>query len=148
NAALVPKLFEYEYCLAPQAMEEGFGIAVQEARRAGQIAIASRVGAFGELIRDGHDGFLIDEPHTSSASHERMADIVLSLAADSDRRDCLRRRAMQAASRFSWTSAAKTWTSYWETVEVGRPDPRILIGGYYGHGNLGDEAILDATLAE
>jgi len=159
QAALIPKLFEYEYCLAPQAMEEGFGIAVQEARRAGQIALVSRVGAFPELIRDGHDGFLVDAPHTSAASHDRMAEIVRTLAADPGKRAVIRRRAIDAASTFSWTEAARTWADYWNALlespnlpisqSPNHPrDPRVLIAGYYGHGNLGDEAILEALLTE
>jgi polysaccharide pyruvyl transferase CsaB len=186
---LIPRLFAYEYCLAPQSIEEGFGIALQEAKRAGAIVLASAVGAFTELVRDGQDGFLIDGPHDAAATHERAAGLILELAGDPARRHRVRQHAL--ATPWSWNTAARAWTAHWDHV-LGRahapradvpgrgdvidlPDglhdtssgefcpadypcspmleafgrtARVLIGGYYGHGNLGDEAILQAMLEE
>ena len=189
QAALMPKLFGYEYCLAPQAMEEGFGIGVQEAKRAGMIVLASAVGAFRELIRSSQDGFLIQEPHTSDAALDRFAGTILRLAQDPARR--ARIRANATRTPWSWHLAAQTWTAHWDhvlsratattTTSVdgttwlelpdGRhteatgdycpstyeysprldrfgPTNRLLIAGYYGHRNIGDEAILHAMLEE
>jgi glycosyltransferase involved in cell wall biosynthesis len=109
---LVPRLFGYEYCLAPQAMEEGFGIAVQEAKRAGVIVFASEVGAFGELIRTGQDGFLISEPHPSPAAEDHVVRVILQLAGDPAERARLRVNAMRTP--WSWTLAARTWTAHWD----------------------------------
>jgi glycosyltransferase involved in cell wall biosynthesis len=116
QAALVPRLFEYEYLLAPQAphMEEGFGIAVQEAKRAGMIAIVSEVGAFAELMRHGQDGFLVTEPHDTAACHDRMAQLILELSRDPDRRARVRANAL--GTPWSWTTSARTWTSHWDYV--------------------------------
>jgi polysaccharide pyruvyl transferase CsaB len=191
--ALIPRLYGCEYLLAPQAMEEGFGIAVQEAKRAGLIVIASDVGAFGELVRSSQDGFLVAEPHTSAACHQRMAGLVLSLSHDPDRRARIRANAKHTP--WSWATAAEAWTAHWDhvsrragalsgsapraTIAVGglldlpdgqheeatgeyfparypfssvldarRPSQRVLIAGYYGHHNLGDEAILHVLLEE
>jgi polysaccharide pyruvyl transferase CsaB len=217
QAALIPELFKYEYCIALQAMEEGFGIAVQEAKRAGQIVFASGVGALPELIIPERDGFVIDEPHMSAEAHDRIAGCILQLERDPRRRERLRRNAL--ATPWSWTLAARTWTAHWDHLIEGRavrdaeiatdrmldlpdgqhseltgryipapslqqrreadafglptasgdlgtltsrtpgsglaPDSnrapataRLLIGGYYGHGNLGDEAILGSMLEE
>lgn len=127
QAALVPRLFEYEYLLAPQGvgMEEGFGIGVQEAKRAGMIAIVSPVGAFPELVRDEQDGFLIAEPHDTPACHDRMARLILELSRDPDRRARVRANALQTP--WSWTTSARTWTSHWDHVLADRP--AAVVGG-------------------
>jgi polysaccharide pyruvyl transferase CsaB len=178
--ALAAELFRMEYLLAPQGMEEGFGIAVQEARRAGAIVLASAVGSFPELIVPGVDGVLIDLPHTSEASHDLFARHILDLAQDDARRERLRREAMQTP--WDWRVAARACAEHWrqalgDSIQdapewlalpdgyhstttgyyvprygVSDQDPppvrHVLIGGYYGHGNLGDEAILAQMLGE
>jgi hypothetical protein len=111
---LVPRLFGYEYCLAPQTAPEGFGIAVQEAKRAGAVVLASEVGAFGELIRTGQDGFLIPEPYLSPAAEDHFVRVILQLARDPAERARLRVNAMRTP--WSWTLAAKTWTAHWDHV--------------------------------
>ena len=114
QSALVPHLFQYEYLLAPQAMEEGFGIGLQEAKRAGMIVIASEVGAFAELVRHDQDGFLIAEPHETAACHDRMTRLVLTLSRDPDRRARIRGNALQTP--WSWRTAAQTWSAHWDHV--------------------------------
>jgi len=188
--ALAAALFGVEYLIAPQAMEEGFGVAVQEARRAGAVVLASAVGSFPELIAHDVDGLLIDAPHASDASHDLFARHILTLAQDDQRRARLRREGMKTP--WDWRVAAQAWTAHWALVlddDAGRPGqkplalspsgdwltlpdgdhsaatgyyvPRygaapgdkpgsrhILIGGYYGHGNLGDESILATMVLE
>ena len=109
---LAAALFTYEFGLALQAMEEGFGIGVQEARRAGAIVIASRVGAFTELIRHRADGYLIDRPHESTEAQEEAARLILDLADDPGRRERIRRRAR--TTPWDWRLAARTWTAHWQ----------------------------------
>ncbi len=184
---LAHALFHYEYALAIQDIAEGFGMAVQEAKRAGAVVIASSVGAFGELIRHGADGYLVPPPAGSPTAEHAAADLIRQLAADPLRRGRIRQRAM--ATPWSWELAARTWTAHWRqtlrapdqtaaagpTIDLpdgrhrtsdgayfpsvyplsplpdrlGVPEPtRVLIGGYYGYGNLGDEAILSVALAQ
>ena len=125
QSALVPRLFQYEYLLAPQAMEEGFGIGLQEAKRAGMIVIASEVGAFAELVRHDQDGFLIAEPHETAACHDRMTRLVLTLSGDPVRRARIRRNALQTP--WSWRTAAQTWAAHWDHVLADRP--AAVVGG-------------------
>ncbi len=152
---LATELYKYEYCLALQAMEEGFGIAVQEAKRAGVIVLASRVGAFPELIQHAVDGYLIAGSHDAPATQAAAAALVRGLAENPGRRIRIRRRAR--TTPWSWADAARTWTAHWEYVRatdgrapVAEPTRRqarhLLIAGFYGHGNLGDEAVLSALL--
>ena len=154
---LARALFGYEYCLALQAMEEGFGIAVQEAKRAGAIVLASAVGAFRELVADGSDGFLVAQPHESAGAQQEAADRILGLSEDPMRRDRMRR--WGRATPWNWDRSAEAWTGHWEHVLRKGPrvsgvgaaantagPRRVVISGYYGHGNLGDEAILSVLV--
>ena len=181
---LARTLFGYEYLLALQDIAEGFGMAVQEAKRAGAIAIASQVGAFGELIRHGADGYLIAGPAESSATQAAAVDLIRRLGDDPLRRARIRRRAL--TTPWDWQLAARTWTEHWQAFfdsaltstasidladgrhrladgayfptvydrsplpdRLGVPDPQqFLLAGYFGHGNLGDEAILSVELDE
>ena len=45
--------------LVPSIWEETFGLVVAEAMMYGRPAVASRLGSFPDLIRDGHDGLLV-----------------------------------------------------------------------------------------
>lgn len=114
QSVLMPELFKHEYCLAPQAMEEGFGIAVQEAKRAGMIVFASGVGAFRELITTNYDGFVIPEPHDADTSHDHVVRLIRSLQTEPARREWIRTNAMQTP--WSWKLAARTWTAHWQHV--------------------------------
>lgn len=185
---LIPRLYKYGFCIALQEMEEGFSIAVQEAKRAGVIVIANDGSSFPEAIANGVDGFLFHERHDDPACHARAADLILSLVDDSDRRE----RISQAARRtpWDWDTAAQTCVQLWDIQLRGSNPPveivddvalarfadglhdletgyfyesflkpsvvtpstgsvvskRLLIAGYYGFNNLGDEAILTALL--
>jgi polysaccharide pyruvyl transferase CsaB len=186
--ALIPRLYEYGFCLALQAMEEGFSIAVQEAKRAGVIVIANSGSSFPEAIRNGIDGFLIHEPHDSAACHQRAVELILNLVSQPEQMERIRQAARQTP--WDWDILAQTWTAYialrlgdaptpsaevidgaalarfpdgWRDLASGRFFPslpsasaqqlqpinttkRVLIAGYYGFGNMGDEAILSALL--
>jgi polysaccharide pyruvyl transferase CsaB len=185
---LARTLHAYEYCLALQTMTEGFGIAVQEARRAGAIVVASPAGALKEMVRSGFDGFLISGSHHAAATQVAAARLMLSLAVDPPRRARIRHRARQVP--WDWHTAAHAWSEYWSMLldstatgtstgdavvalsdglhrlsdgayfptiwpaspldeRLGAPAPRqVVVAGYIGHGNLGDEAILGSVLTE
>jgi polysaccharide pyruvyl transferase CsaB len=125
--ALAEALFGYEYCLALQAMEEGFGIAVQEAKRAGAIVVASAVGALSELIRHGADGYLVEGAHESAAAQTEAADLITTLADDPHRRARVRRRATKTP--WSWDLAARTWTAHWHHLFANGLQPRHAASG-------------------
>jgi glycosyltransferase involved in cell wall biosynthesis len=126
---LAHALFGYEYALAIQDMAEGFGMAVQEAKRAGAIVVASTVGALGELIRHGADGYLVPPPAGGTDAEKSAADLILDLAADPLRRRRVRRRAMQTP--WNWDMAARTWTAYWrhelDQVTAGTRQPSATL---------------------
>ncbi len=185
---LIPRLYQYGFCIALQEMEEGFGIAVQEAKRAGVIVIANDGSSFPEAIANGIDGFLMRERYDDPACHSRVTDLILSLVSDPDRMARIRRAARRTP--WDWDTAARTCVQLWDW-QLGKTHPpveifndvtmarfadglhdletgyfyqspvipsivttsldsvttkRLLIAGYYGFNNLGDEAILTALL--
>lgn len=186
---LIPRLYQYGFCIALQEMEEGFSIAVQEAKRAGVIVIANDGSSFPEAISNGVDGFLLHERHDDPACHARAADLILSLVNNPDWMERIR-RAARRRTPWDWDIAARTCVQLWDwrlkgtsppieivdgvalarfadglhNLETGyfyeyfetpslvtsAPEPvttkRLLIAGYYGFNNLGDEAILTALL--
>lgn len=109
---LIPLLQKMSISLNLQAIQEGFGLAVCESMRAGCIVLASRVGAYPEVIRHGYNGFLIDGPHTDPATHEKSAQLILELTQHPDFSDYLRQNAMHTP--FSWLTIAKTWQGHWD----------------------------------
>lgn len=95
------------FSLHLQGIADGFGLALAEAQAAGCIVLASRIGAYPELVRDGWDGFLFDGPHEDDATLARAAEAVLALARGPELRESIGRRA--AAAPLTWGLVAKAW---------------------------------------
>lgn len=109
---LIRRLFSYGFCLAIQDYREPFGIAVQECKRAGVVVIASKVGAFSELIRDGYDGFLMDGSAGSSETYQKVAELIWNLLEQPEYMDFVRENAQ--ATPWDWSLVAQTWTAHWD----------------------------------
>ncbi len=109
---LIPLLQKMSFSLNLQAIEEGFGLAVCESMKAGCIVLASRVGAYPEVIRQGYNGFLVDGNHTDRPTHEKVVSLILDLMKSPDYMGYIRRNAMQTP--FSWQTIAKTWQGHWD----------------------------------
>lgn len=105
------ELLNSSFALCLQARREPFGFALTEAMRAGCIVVASPVGAFPELVRDGVDGFLVSGSAESGATLERAAEIILGCARDPGTTRLIR----QAASDIPWTAdrMALSWLEHW-----------------------------------
>ena len=108
---LIPLLQKMSFSLNLQAIQEGFGLAVCESMKAGCIVLASRVGAYPEVILQGNNGFLINGLHTDISTHEKTANLILNLVKHPDYFDFVRQNAMQTP--FSWQTIAKTWQGHW-----------------------------------
>jgi glycosyltransferase involved in cell wall biosynthesis len=102
DAASLDALYAWADVLVLASRYEGVPLTVLEAQRMGCVPVAPRVGALDEAIADGTDGVLVPEMDVVA----RLAEALLSLAADAP---CLRRLAEAAASRGatrSWDAAA------------------------------------------
>lgn len=110
---LAYRLFQYGFLLAIQDIPEAFGMAVQEAKRAGVVVLASPRGALAELIQDGYDGFLIPAEPGSAACRDRAVQLILELINNPDR---LRQvQAHAARPRWDWAKTAHQMTAHWQT---------------------------------
>ena len=93
------------------SLYEGFGLPVLEAMACGAPVVTSDRSALPESAGDA--GVLVDP-----ASVEAVADALLTLLDDGNRRTELRRRGRARAAGFSWdVTARRTWAVYQELVE-------------------------------
>lgn len=109
---LIREIQRMGFSLNLQAIQEGFGLAVNESMRAGCIVLASEVGAYPEIIRNGYNGFLIPGNHKDPETHERAAGLIRHLLMQPDYLEYIRRNAMNTP--FSWETIARTWEGHWD----------------------------------
>jgi len=87
---------------------EPFGIVALEAMACGRPVIASRTGGLVEIVNDGVDGFLVEV-----GNHLQLAQRMVSLIEDRERREAMGRAARERATAFSWDRAgAQTLALY------------------------------------
>jgi len=123
---LIPLLQKMSFSLNLQAIQEGFGLAVCESMKAGCVVLASRVGAYPEVIRQGNNGFLISGLHTDPQTHTKTANLILHLVNQPEYLDYVRKNAMQTP--FSWQTIAKTWQGHmdWALAQKDNPAPQNI----------------------
>ncbi|MCP2283828.1 phosphatidylinositol alpha-mannosyltransferase [Promicromonospora umidemergens] len=88
--------------VAPQTGGESFGIVLVEAMSAGSVVVASDLGAFQRVLDDGAAGALF---HNGDPAH--LATTVLTLLADSARRDSYQAHAADWVQRFDWSGVTE-----------------------------------------
>lgn len=129
---------------------ETFPYALTEGAKFFLPTVSSRVGGVPQLIDHGVSGLLF-EP----GDWETLAEQLVMLALDADLRRTLGQSLGQKArSAFSLEASCRRQLEIYETVlrRYARRDELkkqgIMICGAYGHGNAGDEAILEAIVTE
>jgi len=111
NRAELASLYARATVFVFPSLYEGFGLPVLEAMACGAPVVTSDRSALPESAGDA--GVLVDP-----ASAEAVADAILSLLDDGNRRSELRRRGRARAAGFSWdVTARRTWAVYQELVE-------------------------------
>lgn len=100
------------FCLNLQTREEPFGIVIMESMKAGCIVLASPVGAYPELIRNGYNGFLIPGDPEDPAIHNKAAATILDLLHHPDYLEYVRQNAINTP--FDWKIIAKAWENHWD----------------------------------
>ncbi len=108
---LARELMQCSYSICLQSREEPFGMTTIESMRAGCVVMASPVGAFEELIRDGKDGFIIRGNHCSDSVRKRVAMLIQKLSQDPFTMQELGYHARKSI----WDSdtMASTWAGHW-----------------------------------
>jgi glycosyltransferase involved in cell wall biosynthesis len=101
DAAALDALYAAADVLVLASRYEGVPLSVLEAQRMGCVPVAPRVGALEEAVADGEDGVLVPDGEDAQVV-ARLAEALLSLAADPPR---LLRLAEAAAAR----GAARSW---------------------------------------
>jgi glycosyltransferase involved in cell wall biosynthesis len=95
------------------SLDEGFGMPVLEAMAAGTAVVASNRSAIPEVAGDA--AWLVDPEDTGE-----LADALVALTRDPERRTELSRRGLERAGKFTWPEAVeKTWQVYRELAAGG-----------------------------
>lgn len=132
------------------SLSETFPYTLTEAARAHIPTISTPVGGVPKLIENKVTGMLFD-----IGDSDMLAKQMRLLASEPELRKSLGDAAFEKAKReFSTESTCRrqieiyeTVLSRWQRKQSGERD-RIVVCGAYGHGNMGDEAILTALLNE
>jgi glycosyltransferase involved in cell wall biosynthesis len=104
-----------------QAREEPLPLAAIEAMRAGCVVLASPVGGYPEIVRHGHNGFLVPGDHRNPETWRRTADLVTHLVDHPAHARYLRHNAQ--AVPWDWETMAWTWSGHWEWVLDRKREP-------------------------
>ncbi len=132
------------------SLSETFSYALTEGARAHLPTVASRVGGVPLLIRHREHGLLF-----TAGDYEALGCCLLELARDEALRDELGEALyLRSSTEFSAAATAAKQRAIYESIlaeqaEGGYRSKRgVLICGAYGMSNAGDDAILEAILAE
>lgn len=132
------------------SLSETFPYTVTESARAHVPTLSTPVGGVPKLIENKVTGMLFDV-----GDYEELADELCLLAGDAELRHRLGDAAYKKAEKYYSTDSTcqrqieiyKIILSRWKS-KLEKARDRIVVCGAYGHGNMGDEAILTALLTE
>jgi spore coat protein SA len=99
--------------VGPSQIEEGLGLVFLEAAAAGLPIIATRMGGIPEVVRDGFNGLLLQQPDDPA----ELAAKIISLLGDSPLRQRLGRQGRDwVLATFSWERIAGTLEGFYDNV--------------------------------
>lgn len=142
---LSKRLFSYGFMFHLTDYPDTSSILVQQAKKAGIIVIASDVGGNSEIITDGYNGFIIKDHYMDENCYAQVKRLVKYLLDNEEYDSYIRVKAEQSA--LNWNEIANRWIYHWDDVLKGKKaGKKVLVSGFYGFKNLGDEAILSSLI--
>jgi len=139
-------------CFVSASMSEGLGLNVLEAMASGLPVVVTGVGGILDFTEHEVNGLVI-EPRSS----DQLADALIRLMGDPELAARLGRTAREHVERhFSLAGMGRRTVSVYRKLleiadQIRRAEQqpgvkKLVISGYYGYGNNGDEAVLHAVL--
>ncbi len=127
------------------SLSESFPYVILEGANQRKTVVSSNVGGISDLLLDGENGFLF-EP----GDYKKLAQHVEYLIENKEKRELLGENLYkEAKEKFSLINMGKTQLQiYKDIVEILNIDKQsskkfdVLLSGYYGFNNLGDDAML------
>ncbi len=102
---------------------EGAPLMIAEAQQLGCVPVATAVGAVGELVADGEDGLLIEQP-TDPQIVEHLVQAIARLAHDPASLRRLAEGCLKTAARRSWERSFATFLNWCEANVPPKPTPQ------------------------
>ncbi len=132
------------------SLSESFPYSILEGTKLKKATISTNVGGIFDLIDDGENGYLFDV-----GDYKTLASYMINLIDDCDLREKFGNNLYKKAKReFSLDKMGETQLKIYYDIKRKlsnlnyslKNDYDILISGYYGHSNMGDEAMLEAII--
>jgi len=118
-----PKVAEYFACadiFCFPTLDEPFGLVIIEALASGLPTITSKIAGAAELMQDGKDGLLLDDP----TSPQEIATKINILINDKQLAEQMGKEAQKTALKYSWQEIAKRTLEVYKEVKLKKESSR------------------------
>lgn len=131
------------------SISESFPYSILEGARFKKATISSDVGGIPDLIEHGRNGYLF-----KPGDYQKLACLIFELASDPEKRAIFGQKIYEKASAyFSLDSMRETQLKIYKNIlkinsnkNLAKNKCDVIISGYYGFNNVGDDAMLKAII--
>lgn len=110
DSELLP-MYRTSSIFALPSFEEGFGMVVSEAMAAGTPPVASRISGIDQQIDGGTTGIMV-----TPGDEAELAEALIELLSDSEKRRAMGERSRERAQRFSWETITDQYIDVYERL--------------------------------